>query len=408
MNQSGEPKPAAVSRRALQAVLLAVLCQVSGCDPSDGPRDSTSTAWDVATEPAVSVGAVGSGDAVTFNQVSGVVRLSDGRIVVADGGLSSRLAILAPDGGYLGRIGRNGDGPGEYRWITSLHVGPGDSLYVFDAARQRLSVFTGDGRVARTAGFGGAGAGMLRSVMRLAGGVWVGRGLDRPHVGSVNQLIRDTIALGLLDDAFTRMKPFTHLPTNVSLTFSAGGHELFGSAPFSRMALVATWGRCIFASTAEDSTIVVYDASGKRVATIRGPGAPRAAAQEDVKAYVADRLRRASTAEDTTIAEAIGRAPHLEYLPYYSQMVVDQWGDIWLEEYSVAHVGGGRWHVISQSGGDMGVVTLPPRMGVFEITEKGVLGVTRGDFDEALVVVLPLRSRPAESAPVIPECRGAG
>jgi len=135
------------------------------------------------------------------------------------------------------------------------------------------------------------------------------------------------------------------------------------------------------------------------------PGVRRAVTAQDVAAFVQTRLDRAATAEDTAIAEAFRKAAHPEHLPYIHQMVLDQWGNIWLEEYSPPLGGGGRWHVVTQLGRDLGVVVLPPRLGVFEISEKGVLGATTGAYDEPVVVILPLMARPREEPAVIPECQ---
>lgn len=386
--------------------LLAVLCGLSGCVPGEkGQHVSTLAPWKVAMEPALSAGAVGSSATVAFHQITTAVRLSDGRIVVADGGLSSRLAVLSPDGGSLRTIGRHGAGPGEYQWITSLQAGADDSLYVFDAAQQRLTAFTNDGRLGRTARFQGAGYVQLRSVSRLTDGVWFGRGLDRPRPGPVDQIVRDTIAVGLLDAALSRMEVLTHLPTLMSMTFSVHGQTLFGAALFSPTALHATWGRCVFLSTGEDPQIEVYTDTGEHVASIRAPGTQRPVTPEAVGAWVRTRLDRGATAEDTAIAEAKGRVNPPEHLPYFYQMVVDQWGDVWLEEYSPPLGSGGRWHVLTQTGQDMGVAVMPPRLGVFEISARGVLGATTGEFDEPIIVVFPLISHPGEAPSVIPACQ---
>lgn len=385
---------------------LIALCALGSCGRAERTgREPGAAGWKVAMEPTVSVGAVGAGASMAFHQIGMAARLSDGRIVVADGGLRSRLTLLAPDGDSLGTIGRYGEGPGEYEWITSLQAGAHDSIYVFDAAQQRLTTFSGDGRVGRTATYRDAGTGMLRSVSRLADGVWFGRGLDRPLQGPVNEIVRDTISVGLLDGALSGLEPLTRLPTSMSTTLSVHGRVLFGSAPFSPRAQAATWGRCAFVSSAEDPTIDVYSATGERVAKLRIPGTRRPVSAEDVRALVQTRLDRASTREDTAIAAAFGEAPHPEYLPYINQMVVDQWGNIWLEEYSPPHGSGGQWHVVAQSGLDMGVVAMPPRLGVFEISEDGVLGATTGDFGEPLVVVLPLVARSGEGGSAMPECR---
>ena len=49
-----------------------------------------------------------------------------------------------------------GNGPGEYREITSVSVGPGDSLAVFDASVRRVSILTATGEYARSVRLSGS------------------------------------------------------------------------------------------------------------------------------------------------------------------------------------------------------------------------------------------------------------
>lgn len=63
------------------------------------------------------------------------------------------VQLFAPDGRYLGRIGRDGEGPGEFRWPHSLHVDGDGRLRVVDAALLRISVFTPDGEFERAIPF---------------------------------------------------------------------------------------------------------------------------------------------------------------------------------------------------------------------------------------------------------------
>lgn len=47
---------------------------------------------------------------------------------------------------------------------------------------------------------------------------------------------------------------------------------------------------------------------------------------------------------------------------------------------------------------------MPRPITVYGIGEGGVLGRTRGDLDEELVELFPLRRRPAEAAGTLPAC----
>lgn len=77
--------------------------------------------------------------------ISGL-RLSDGRLVVADG---TRLKFFDTRGRLVSSAGRSGSGPGEFRRAGSLCRFGGDSILVWDAASRRVSIWTATGTLAR-------------------------------------------------------------------------------------------------------------------------------------------------------------------------------------------------------------------------------------------------------------------
>lgn len=51
------------------------------------------------------------------------------------------VMAFSDDGDFIGFVGSEGDGPGEFRSSSDVVVGPQDSIYVYDVGRGRLSVF---------------------------------------------------------------------------------------------------------------------------------------------------------------------------------------------------------------------------------------------------------------------------
>lgn len=86
-------------------------------------------------------GALGRYDAVVRTD-------SRGRYFVTWSNASSVL-VFAPEGRYLRTLGREGDGPGEFRRAFGIVLGRGDSLHVFDNGTNRLTVFDPELRIAR-------------------------------------------------------------------------------------------------------------------------------------------------------------------------------------------------------------------------------------------------------------------
>lgn len=62
---------------------------------------------------------------------------------------TSHILVFDAAGNFIRQVGREGDGPGEFRRPFGIVVGPADSLYVFDNRTNRLTVFDPDLQIAR-------------------------------------------------------------------------------------------------------------------------------------------------------------------------------------------------------------------------------------------------------------------
>lgn len=82
-----------------------------------------------------------------FTSIRGVRELSDGRVIVADGG-EYRLLVLDWGARTHRAIGRVGDGPGEFRSLSVLIALTGDSTMVVDGTARRLLLLERDRFVA--------------------------------------------------------------------------------------------------------------------------------------------------------------------------------------------------------------------------------------------------------------------
>ena len=98
---------------------------VENARPPDGSR-----LWQVGPEPSLSIGDREGGDAYMLYQVADATKLSDGRIVVANGG-DDELRVFDASGNWLESWGGRGEGSGEFeigedyilgRWRDELEV----------------------------------------------------------------------------------------------------------------------------------------------------------------------------------------------------------------------------------------------------------------------------------------------
>jgi hypothetical protein len=118
---------------------------------NDTPLDSLKLVATVATEPRLILGVTEGSGELLFYQVRDAVRLDNGSIAVANGS-PPEIRLFAPDGTFLRRLGRRGQGPGEFEQLLRVFPGEGDTLFVLNtpgrfAKGQILRFTSGDGYV---------------------------------------------------------------------------------------------------------------------------------------------------------------------------------------------------------------------------------------------------------------------
>src|SRR5881392_3138956 len=102
--------------------------------------------WRVDPKPVLDIGGAAAADDYLFQFVSGTARLSNGNIVVADGN-SRELKVFGRTGQFVKRIGRDGEGPGEFKFPKWFAVARADTMLVYDSRGSLgfLNKFTADG-----------------------------------------------------------------------------------------------------------------------------------------------------------------------------------------------------------------------------------------------------------------------
>jgi len=113
------------------AVAPATIVRDSAGIPIVENRGVPAPPFALGDSPIVRIGVVSGAEKYQFGSISGLARLSDGRIVVLDG-MSKELRFFSADGDHLQSVGGEGFGPGEFQSGGGLDVLPGDTLQVED------------------------------------------------------------------------------------------------------------------------------------------------------------------------------------------------------------------------------------------------------------------------------------
>jgi hypothetical protein len=104
-----------------------------------------------------------------FTQVAGVRELPGNQGLVTDQ-FERAVSLVNFQTGARRQVGRQGDGPGEYRFPMAPFAGRGDTTWIVDAVLRRLHLVTAAGTIPSSVSLPSAG---------LPGGVAAVRGADR-------------------------------------------------------------------------------------------------------------------------------------------------------------------------------------------------------------------------------------
>jgi hypothetical protein len=103
--------------------------------------------WSLDPKPLLEIGGADARGVTEFTEIRGVVRLSDGRVAVANGA-TNEIRIFDSTGAFQGTAGRAGSGPGEFRRLLRLFRF-GEYLAGVDGDT-RVQVFSAEGRLVRS------------------------------------------------------------------------------------------------------------------------------------------------------------------------------------------------------------------------------------------------------------------
>lgn len=311
-----------------------------------------------------------------------------GNIYVAD---RSAIRLFGPDGRLLRTIGRLGSGPGEFDWVATVGLLPGDSLYAFDMGHGRLTVFApGTFRVAYTSQIGreqlfSPDDARLVQGGRLAVAMFTaayGSFDDRETRGARKTVVRLLNADGSLrkDSVLAvgeRENLILHNPEAISIN------------PFGRMTHFAfASGDRIVSAWSDSLKFEVHDIEGRHLRTVRPAHAPPRRPitghdRDSVSAALANDLVPA-----TTIRRALEQYPATTW-PLLQAMLVDDQDRIW------AAITGTRgepvhWTAFDMKGKPVAQVDLPENTRLRVVRGSRAYAVEVDDDDVPQVVVYDL------------------
>lgn len=346
----------------------------------------------VATAPLVVLGgdAVEADESLQLSRVRDAARLSDGRVIVVDGG-SARLVVFDAAGQHSATWGRRGEGPGEFTGLAKVAQWRGDSIAAWDMWQNRVSLFDSAGAYGRSFRLLPGEDAPPRVVDLRADGTILAMTL--PVVASTERVSR----LVRRDRTFVLLNDTGHLETSIGVFPGSEGYVDYEGQmlmswrlPFGRSTVAAFWDDQVVVATNDRYEIRSYDADGTLRRLVRRRHDPQVPTQADLDAHVEGLLANVPPAERPLQAASAARLPLVDAYPAYASVEADARGRLWVEEYRPHGEGPRAWTVFDGRGCVADVVEIPEGLEVWEIGRDYVLGKATDDLGLEQVQVWPL------------------
>jgi len=410
---------AGLERRNLRLQILGFLLVgvLAACGPTDAPGIQTqfsdsagvtiaespgfpelgARGWALSQTPTLSIGTLDGDTLYQFFQVTGSVKLSDGRIAVTDNG-SHQLRVFAPDGTFLTSFGREGEGPGEFRHILVMGTVGADTMVVLDGRQRRVSRFhpeegfLGQAMLPEEAGVAMHSNGMFGdgSVV-FGGGVNFGGGGGTPDEG-YERLTNPFYSVSLDGGGITHFGEFPGTEVIWTTGFYNGEESLAAAfLHFGKSPRAMARGDRLVLGTRDRYEINVFDPSGGLTRVIRLQIQPVAVTTEHLDRLLDERLARQPDPDlAPQIRSGFRDTPNAETLPAFEALLLDSEGYLWVEDYLLPGALLRSWTVFDENGAPITRLSLPSDNRVMEIGEDFVLARFEDELGVEYIQVYPL------------------
>lgn len=326
-------------------VPVATACHTSSGEPVEATRVS----------PAEIARTDSTADLV---EITSVAVDSKGHAYVADF-YARKVSVFGPRGELRGTIGRGGSGPGEFRQLRTVRIGPGDSLDVYDSGNVRLSVYSpGMRRPAYELDLRAWFQGLRppREVWRFPRDSNLLALFEEPHRDKNGFEIRERLAVyrgssnSVLDSALMG-------PKHPMLRAEAGRNHFLTPDPFRRGAMITV-------GPSGDAAGVSRNGDTLFIARKPGYSNPISMPFEFTPAHVtsADRDKFVESLDTEWIEAAVRRVMQEagpSRWPRITHVLLDDVGRLWIQ-LGTRPSERTEWRVLSQTGEESLAVSLPP------------------------------------------------
>lgn len=280
------------------------------------------------------------------------------------GGFNEVPIMAFSDGGdFIGFVGSEGKGPGEFQSSTSVLVGPQDSIYVFDANSDLLSVYEPE-TLQFAYSLSLANPESPSSPSRLLGVSRKGilfrytprfRPPGNPLGGYDPGESRSDVVYLIDRQSSVAVASMAKLPAKEHVVRASSNEESSSisvmSLPFGREPFFVFHDGLLYAGWNDAIDISIISENGGTVRTIRMEREAVPVTRKEVESMVSSRSRR--DRRDILRSKLLP-----ETKPAYDAIIVDDQGHIWIREYPNTEAEFAKWLIVDPNGRLVGQMEL--------------------------------------------------
>ena len=373
----------------LRVALAIALLPITACSDQSGRAsmaeavpiviDSTIVHYTLESQPTLTMG---NDPQASLFQVLGVLKLSDGNLVIANGN-DREFVVVDTAGKVLRRVGRRGSGPGEFEMLGRPLRSSNDRIVTLDLRLRRLT-WIADTGIIRTAQLDPPTAVPQPSAVGVLadGSVLVTNGAFALSASGEPRVERDTLpVVRYLPDGRlgNRVGVFPGVEFGVRDNASNPGGPLTRSPrEFGVASGLAVVGDRLVVADNGTGNITLYDGDGNRVRTLRFGDGARSVTAADIQALRAERLEFINDASRRgRVASDLAEHAHPRRIApaFDPRLFVDAGGNLWIGSYQMPADTSQSWRQVSLDGRQIGEIEVPSAFTPTDVNGRSMVGV---------------------------------
>ncbi len=343
-------------------------------------------------------GDVSRGDTILFesHQNSNIAVNSKNQIFVGGGWSVSPVVSFSGDGRFIGFVGAEGVGPGEFTSSTSVVVGPSDSVYVFDSSLGRLLVFDPSSfRFVRSLSMGSpeGSPSIPGNLVGITDRSYIFEYLTpfRPPGNSLGGYDPDEPRYSIINSVNVRNPSVKNylakVPAAEKFVITSRGYISVMQLPFGRDPFFAHQDGLLYTGWNNSIDISVISDEGGVIRTVEFEHEAVPITKREIESQISNLSRR-------------NRRELLRYdglpktRPAYDAMVVDDMGQIWIRRYPDSqNTDITDWMIFSSDGSLIGKIELPTNLLIKAIQAERVYASINSEESGPYIVVYSISER---------------